>query len=140
VCGDYVGGLCLLPGGAYVAAVSADGAVRLLEWRRGGDVAVTARCPAPLRCCACDGRLLVAGGEAGQLHLWDVAAMTGQQRGPGDGAFALAAPDGWFPPLSCASRAPVNGVAVCAEGGGPGAAVAVAAVQEDGNLALFGTG
>ncbi|KIY99365.1 hypothetical protein MNEG_8599 [Monoraphidium neglectum] len=137
VCGDYVGGLCLLPGGAYVAAVSADGAVRLLEWRRGGDVAVTARCAAPLRCCACDGRLLVAGGEAGQLHMWDVAAMTGQTRAAGAAAFATPGPDGFYPPLACESKAAVNSIAVCAAGGAAGAACLVAAAQEDGTLALF---
>lgn len=138
VCGDYVGGLALLPGGAYVAAASADGCIRLLEWRRGGEPAVTASCGSPLRCCASDGRLLIAGGEGGALHLWDVGAMTGQgaaAAGSGNGgAFSRAAPDGFYPPLSCGGRAPVNSVAVCAGGGG---VCQVAAAQEDGTLALF---
>ncbi len=135
VSGDYVGGLALLPGGAYVAAVSADGAVRLLEWRRGGDVAVTSHCGAPLRCCASDGRLLVAGGETGQLALWDAAAMTGQAR-PAEG-FAMPGPDGFYRPLTCESRAPVNGVAVLPAAAGAAGGCWVAAAQDDGTLALF---
>jgi WD40 repeat protein len=140
VCGDYVGGLALLPGGAYVAAASADGAVRLLEWRRNGEAAVEAHCGAPLRCCASDGRLLIAGGEAGQLHLWDVAAMTGQQGGGGGGGCGgtlLPGPDGFYPPVACESRAPVNGLSVCAPGGGGDGEAWVAAAQDDGTLALF---
>jgi WD40 repeat protein len=131
-----VGGLALLPGGAYVAAACADGAVRLLEWRRNGDTAVEAACGAPLRCCASDGRLLIAGGEAGQLHLWDVAAMTGQQGGRGGGTL-VPGPDGFYPPVACESRAPVNGLSVCAPEG-PGGGCWVAAAQDDGVLALFG--
>ncbi|GBF92287.1 hypothetical protein Rsub_05370 [Raphidocelis subcapitata] len=89
-----------------------------------------------LRCCASDGALLVAGGEGGRLHLWDVASMTGRARPGAGGLGLLPGPEGWYPPLACESRAPVNAVAVLAPPGGGGRCF-VAAAQDDGALALF---
>lgn len=59
--------------------------------------------------------------------------------GGGGGGFAAAAADGFYPALTCGSRAPVNAVAVLAGGGGGGGggAATVAAAQDDGTLSLF---
>ena len=90
--------------------------------------------------------LLVAGGEAGRLHLWDLSGPLGRSAGGtsgGGGGHALEpGPDGLFPPVACESGAPVNAVAVLSGvgGGGAGSAkatTAVAAAQDDGTLALF---
>jgi hypothetical protein len=138
---DYVGGLALLPGGNYVAAAAADGTLSLLDWRRAGEPAATAGCGAPLRCCACDGALMLAGSEAGQLHMWNLAQLTGGggQDAGDSGGFSLAGPDGLYPPLSCPTRAAVNGTAVAVNADGDGGGASVLAALEDGSLVRFST-
>jgi WD40 repeat protein len=137
VSSDYVGGLSILPGGNYVAAAAADGTLSLLEWRRAGETIASASCGSPVRCCSCDGHLLLCGTESGQLLLWNLDQMTGQgSGGSGKQGFSLAGPDGLYPALSCPSKAPVNCVAVAV--GGPGGQQAeVAAALDDGSLVLF---
>lgn len=140
VSSDYVGGVSLLPGGNYVAAAAADGTVSLLEWRRAGVRIASASCSSPLRCCACDGTLMISGTEAGQLLMWNLAQLTGQQ-GAADASadsFSLAGPDGLYPPVSCPSKAAVNGVGVgvVSEAGGPGSCNVLAAL-DDGMVVLF---
>lgn len=131
---DYIGGLSLLPGGNYMAAAAADGSLSLLEWRRAGERVAGASCGSPLRCCSCDGHLLLAGSESGQLFVWNLAQLTGEAPGSsGGGSFSLAGPDGLFPPLSCPSKAAVNCVAVDVEG----RQAEVAAALDDGSLVLF---
>ncbi|WIA38602.1 hypothetical protein OEZ86_001912 [Tetradesmus obliquus] len=150
VSADYVGGLSLLPGGNYVAAAAADGSMNLLEWRRGGLSIASASCASPLRCCACDGSLMIAGSEAGQLLMWSLAQLTGPQAGTGAGGGAalgspeavrgglMAGPDGLYPPVSCPSRAAVNGVGVAVTGsGGSSGSCSVLAAMDDGLLVLF---
>lgn len=154
VSADYVGGLSLLPGGLYVATAAADGSASLLDWRRGGERVASVRASAPLRCCACDGGLMIAGSEQGQLLLWDLGQLTGQappdaaagaDGGGGGGAVSLAGADGLHPPLSGPSRAAVNGVSVGvlagADGGGgdssSSGACNVVAAMEDGQLVLW---
>jgi WD40 repeat protein len=132
VSSDYVGGLSLLPGGNYVAAAAADGTLSLLEWRRAGERIAAASCGSPLRCCSCDGHLLLSGSESGQLLMWNLAQLTGET----NSEFSLAGPDGLYPPLSCPSKAAVNCVAVAVEGAG-GEQAEVAAVMDDGSLVLF---
>jgi hypothetical protein len=122
----------LLPGGNYVATAAADGTLSLLEWRRAGECIASASCGAPLRCCSCDGHLLLAGSESGQLHVWNLGQLTGEA---GHG-FSLAGPDGLYPPLSCPSKVPVNSVVV-AVGGEQGQQADVAAALDDGSLVLF---
>jgi len=131
VSSDYVGGLSLLPGGNYVAAAAADGALSLLEWRRAGERIASTSCGAPLRCCSCDGQLMLSGSESGQLLMWNLAQLTGEA---GSG-FSLAGPDGLYPPISCPSKAPVNSVAVAV--GGSGEHADIAAALDDGSLVLF---
>lgn len=141
VSSDYVGGLSLLPGGNYVAAAAADGTLSLLEWRRAGERIASASCGSPLRCCSCDGQLMLAGTESGQLLMWNLAQMTGEASSAG---FSLAGPDGLYPALSCPSKAPVNCVAVAVGGVGSGGGggrkqqqADVAAALDDGSLVLF---
>jgi hypothetical protein len=155
VSSDYVGGVTLLPGGNYVAAAAADGSMSLLEWRRGGVTVANASGASPLRCCACDGSLMIAGTEAGQLLMWSVAQLTGQQSAAAAAAAAaaggdagklpealggglMAGPDGLYPPVSCPSKAAVNGVgvAVTSSAGGAGSC-SVLAAMDDGLLVLF---
>jgi hypothetical protein len=150
VSSDYVGGVSLLPGGNYVAAAAADGSMSLLEWRRGGVTVASASGASPLRCCACDGSLMIAGTEAGQLLMWSLAQLTGQQAAAtaaaGDAGKLpdslagglMAGPDGLYPAVSCPSKAPVNGVgvAVTRSAGGAGSCN-VLAVMDDGLLVLF---
>lgn len=131
VSSDYVGGLSLLPGGNYVAAAAADGNLSLLEWRRAGERMATASCHSPLRCCRCDGQLMLCGSEAGQLWMWNLAQVTGQA----SSGFSLAGPDGLYPNLSCPSKAPVNCVAVAV--GDNQQQADVAAALDDGSLVLF---
>lgn len=132
VSSDYVGGLSLLPGGNYVAAAAADGALSLLEWRRAGERIASANCGSPLRCCSCDGHLMLAGSESGQLLTWNLAQLTGES----SSGFSLAGPDGLYPPLSCPTKAAVNCVAV-AVGVADGQQAEVAAALDDGSLVLF---
>lgn len=162
VSSDYVGGVSLLPGGNYVAAAAADGSMSLLEWRRGGVSVASASGVSPLRCCACDGSLMIAGSETGQLLMWSLAQLTGQQASSNDAAAAaaggggggggadagqvpkalggglLAGPDGLYPPVSCSSRAAVNGVGVAVRGTAAGAgSCSVLTAMDDGLLVLF---
>lgn len=132
VSSDYVGGLSLLPGGNFVAAAAADGTLSLLEWRRAGERIASASCASPLRCCSCDGNLLLSGSESGQLHMWNLAQLTGQA---GGGGFSLAGPDGLYPALSCPSKVAVNCLAVAV--GGVDGQAEVAAALDDGSLVLF---
>ncbi|KAF8059207.1 lvsF [Scenedesmus sp. PABB004] len=134
--GDYVGGVSLLPGGNHVAAAAADGSLSLLEWRRAGLRVAGAACGAPLRCCACDGALLIAGAEGGQLALWGLSQLTAATGDDGGGSVSLAAgPDGLYPPISAPSRAAVNGVAVAAGGAAAlGGGAVVLAALDDGAL------
>lgn len=138
VSSDYVGGVSLLPGGNHVAAAAADGTLSLLEWRRAGVSIATASCGAPLRCCTSDGHLMVCGTETGQLMLWNLDQLLGQQ--PAGSRFSLAGPDGAYPPLTCPSKAAVNGLAVgaqsCDSSAEQGACNVVAAL-DDGLLVLF---
>lgn len=135
VSSDYVGGLSLLPGGNYVAAAAADGTLSLLEWRRAGERIASTSCGTPLRCCSCDGQVMLSGSETGQLLMWNLGQLTGET---GSG-FSLAGPDGLYPPISCPSRAPVNSVAVAvgASGEGAGQQADIAAALDDGSLVLF---
>ena len=132
VSSDYVGGISLLPGGNYVASAAADGTLSLLEWRRAGEVISSASCSSPLRCCTCDGSLMLCGSEAGQLWMWNLAQVTGAA----STGFSLAGPDGLYPALSCPSKAPVNCMAVAVGGSGSDRAD-VAAALDDGSLVLF---
>jgi hypothetical protein len=156
VSSDYVGGVSLLPGGNYVAAAAADGSMTLLEWRRGGVAVANASGASPLRCCACDGSLMIAGTESGQLLMWSLAQLTGLQvastttaaasAAAGDAGLLrravsgglMAGPDGLYPPVSCASKAAVNGVgvAVTSSAGGAGSC-SVFAAMDDGMLVMF---
>lgn len=137
VSSDYVGGLSLLPGGNFVAAAAADGSVSLLDWRRAGVKVATASCGTPLRCCACDGHLMISGTESGQLMMWNLSQLLGQPTAEG---FSLAGPDGVFPPVSCPSKAAVNGVGVGVLGPSRDhseSACHVLAALDDGMLVLF---
>ncbi len=81
---------------AMLLAATADGALSLHDIRggrgaggggqrgageggaRGGALCLgTAACGAPLRCCAADGRLALAGDESGAVQLWDVGRVAG---------------------------------------------------------------
>lgn len=135
---DYVGGVSLLPGGNYVAAAAADGSISLLEWRRAGVKIASASCGAPLRCCTCDGQLMISGTENGQLLMWNLSQLLGQQ--PVGEGFSLAGPDGVYPPVSCPTKAAVNGVGVGVldtAAGSEQPACNVLAASDDGTLVLF---
>lgn len=137
VSSDYVGGVSLLPGGNHVAAAAADGSISLLEWRRAGVKVATASCGAPLRCCACDGHLMISGTENGQLMMWNLSQLLGQPAGEG---FSLAGPDGVYPAVSCPSKAAVNGIGVgvlSPPAGSEQAVCSVVAALDDGVLVLF---
>jgi hypothetical protein len=141
-----------------VAAAAADGSMTLLEWRRGGVAVANASGASPLRCCACDGSLMIAGTESGQLLMWSLAQLTGQQvastttaavsAAAGDAGSGqlqravsgglMAGPDGLYPPVSCASKAAVNGVGVAVTGSTGGAgSCSVFAAMDDGMLVMF---
>lgn len=126
--GDYVGGLELLPSlvGALVAA--GDGRLSLLDLRRGGQVvAAVAPSGQPLRCCATDGLLALAGDEGGSLHVWDVSGqLSGAPSPRAAGAWTPPAPDGLFAPLATEPAAALNGLAVAPLPGGGGMALVAA--------------
>lgn len=113
---DYIGGVNFLPNGAssgnYVVAACADGTFALLDTRKSGDIVSTVNCGTPLRCCATDGALAIAGGESGAVHFWDVAQQLGQS--PPAGAILHAAPglDGLYPSLTTTPASPVSSLAV----------------------------
>lgn len=181
VADDYVGGLALIADGpgagavpAMLLAATADGALSLYDIRGGrgasgggqwdageggagaGALCLgTAACGAPLRCCAADGRLALAGDESGAVQLWDVGRVAGgtaavRQGGPG--------PDGLYEAWEVAGGGAVCGMdvypmvaAVGGQGeggggqeawegerrGGEGVEVRVAVVTEAGLLAVL---
>jgi hypothetical protein len=134
---NYVGGLDLCPGGTAAVVAAADGALSLLELRRGGEVAASvAPSGAPLRCCAADGSLALAGDEGGALHLWSVAQQLGGGNPLPAGAWTPPQPDGLFPPLASGPASPVNALAAAPAGGG---GVDVITGHENGQLRWFST-
>lgn len=114
---DYIGGVSLLPDGRYLACCVGDGSLALLDMRHTGSRLALAYTDAPLRCCTSDGTYLLAGSEAGNVHIWDVtlgradAPATGSA-GMGAGAGAYPGPDGlyepWTPPIVAESAAAVD--------------------------------
>lgn len=83
---------------------------------------------------------MLSGTENGQLLMWNLAQLTGQQDAADAAAegFTSAGPDGLYPPVSCPSKAAVNciGVGVLNDGGGAGSCSVLAAL-DDGMLVLF---
>ena len=141
---DYVGGLTWMPGGSYIGVAAADGGLSLLEWRREGQALAHVECGAPLRCCIGDDHTMIAGSEAGYLHLWDVGQMTGKSSGAVSGAAGVGGlvgrqktVDGFYPPLACESKAAVN--ALCLVPGERDSKWSLFVGQEDGMLAQFST-
>lgn len=141
--GDYLGGLELLPSltGALVAA--GDGRLSLLDLRRNGQVAAAvAPSGRPLRCCATDGLLALAGDEGGALHLWNVSAQLGGAPSPrAGGAWTPPAPDGLFAPLAAEPASALNALAVAPLPGGGGGApgLALVAAHESGVVRCYST-
>jgi hypothetical protein len=102
---------------------------------------------------------MISGSEMGQLLMWNLAQLTGQQQSSmassvsstlaaeaGSDSLSLAGPDGLYPPLSCGRRAAVNGVAVglrSREGDASPSTMYtedhcnVVAAMDDGSLVLF---
>lgn len=112
---DYIGGVSFLPSsgvGSYALAACADGAFALLDTRRGGDIVATVNCSTPLRCCATDGTISIAGGESGAVHFWDVSQQL--SRSPPGGAILYSSPglDGLYPSLNTTPASPVSSLAV----------------------------
>lgn len=64
---DYIGGLQLTPDSNHALVAAADGNLLLLDMRRGGVPLSCAVCGPPLRCCATDGDLALAGAEDGSV-------------------------------------------------------------------------
>lgn len=112
---DYIGGVSFLPSssgvGCYALAACADGAFALLDTRRGGDIISTVNCSTPLRCCATDGTISVAGGESGAVDFWDVSQQLGRSP-PGAILHSVPGLDGLYPPLKTTPASPVSSLAV----------------------------
>ncbi|PRW57088.1 beach domain-containing [Chlorella sorokiniana] len=138
--GGYVGGLALCPGGTAAVAAAADGSLSLLDLRRSGEVAASVvPAGAPLRCCATDGHVAVAGDEGGALHLWDVSAQLGQSAPAPSGAWTPPDPAGLFQPALVAQpRSAINALAVASQPGGAAGLVLVTA-HEGGVLRVYTT-
>jgi WD40 repeat protein len=129
--GDYIGGLAAAPDGRHVVAAAADGALSLLDFRKGGARVSRTACGAPLRCVATDGGTAAAGGEGGMIALWDVALQLGVAGAPaGTSAPGL---DGLYEPLRSVTGEAVNALAVVPGENG----LLMAAGHEDGSLGLF---
>lgn len=136
--GGYVGDLDLCPGGTAALAAAADGSLSLLDLRRSGEVAASVvPAGAPLRCCATDGHVAVAGDEGGALHLWDVAGQLGQAAPPPSGAWTPPDPAGLFqPPLAAQPLSPINALAAVPHPAKP-AGVTVVTAHEGGLLRVY---
>ena len=139
-CDNYVGGLDLAPGGTAAVAAAADGALSLLDLRRGGElVAAVTPSGQPLRCVATDGRLALAGDEGGVVQLWDVGAQLGGAQLPAGGAWTPPGPDGLLPPLEAPPPStPINALAV-GGGGGVGGGITLVTAHEGGLLRCYST-
>lgn len=138
---NYVGGLDLLPSGTGAVVAAADGALSLLDLRRGGEVsAAVVPSGQPLRCCATDGCIVLAGDEGGSLHLWDVSSQLDATplRAAG-GVWTPPAPNGLFPPLAAEPASPLNALAAAALPGGAPAGQAVVTAHEGGLLRCYTT-
>lgn len=148
VADNYIGGLEFCPGGGQAGAsaavvAAADGSLTLLDLRRAGAAAVAASvCPSglPLRCCATDGRLVLAGDEGGALHMWDVAGQLGEPALLAPGAWTPPQPNGLYPPLPTAPASAVNALAAApASPDGEGGGVVVVSAHEAGVLRCYST-
>ncbi|KAL6753513.1 WD40-repeat-containing domain protein [Haematococcus lacustris] len=126
---DYVGGLGMSPCGRFVVVGAADGCLSLLDVRNSGHRLAAVYTGHPLRCCLTDGRLAVAGSEAGRLHVWDVGLMSATASA--HTGLTAPAPDGLYRPASLMPPAPVCSVAVQRWSSG---CTDVCAVLEDGTL------
>eukprot|EP00798_Chlamydomonas_sp_ICE-L_P006845 gene6845-30823_t len=147
---DYVGGLCLLPCGKFVAAAAADGGLSLLDLRQAGARLAHVSTPSSLRCCATDGGLVLAGSDSWDLQMWDVALMSASGTHVGK---APPAPDGLYRPWMSRSHvsAPINSIAVGmvasmgqgvggSGGNGEGCSVSMALALDNGSLGLVMAG
>ncbi len=125
---DYVGGLVLSPCGRYVFCGTADGQLSLLDVRNRGSRLAAASTDAPVRCCASDGWLLLAGGEAGLVNMWDVGMMSAARAAPV--GRHLPAPSGLYAPWEPARAAGGD------DRGGGGACGALHVLQAPGGRAV----
>ena len=131
---NYVGGLELCPGGATAVAAAADGSLSLLDLRKGGAVAAAVTpSGTPLRCCATDGALALAGDEGGSLHMADIAQLLGEPVAR-PGSWTPPQPDGLYAPLAAAPASAINALAVAPSGT---TGVAVVTAHEGGLLRVY---
>lgn len=136
---NYVGALELCPGGAVLVVAAADGSLSLLDMRRSGAVAASvAPSGLPLRCCATDGVVALAGDEGGGLHIWHIGQQLGQQAPLAAGVWTPPRPDGLLPPLAADPPSAINALAA-APGGGASGGVDVVTGHEGGLLRWFST-
>lgn len=127
-------------------AATADGSLTVLDTRRPDRLLVRASvsCGAPLRCCAADERLVLAGDEAGCVQLWDVGLMA--EGRPAARQDEQPGPDGLYAPWAGAEAGggAVSGLCVLPVGAEAGAgeaagsAVQVALATEAGRLVVLG--
>lgn len=133
--GSGVTALAALPDAALLACACEDGALRLLDTRRGGaQVAAleVGAAAAPCRCVALAGATLLAGADGGQLVAWEAAAAAPQL------LRALGPPPRdsrpWRP--FAVGPEPLRGVAASPRGAQQ---PRVAVLQGDGTLSLYAT-